>query len=510
MAGQSFVAVVGARELPEAWARQVAEVVRLFMGRGWGIGSGGARGADEYALRAVLGAAPRACSRSVVFLPGLLAQSRGGLLRAFVRRGGRVVEGSGSGREALLARSRRLARESAGVVAFLWGPSRGSVFTLREAVRSGKPVAVVLAGGGAELPRFSGGRWVSCAFGPVQAFRWVAEASEEAQPKPTALARIFVVPEGEPVDALLTHISGLSQGERLWFEQGVVVGDTVFVPHEQCSDGKPARLAVDRLIRRLGCSSREAWEFGELLLALDASPQVIAHYEAEARACGLKPLLQELYWFAVDLARAEEASDTDALAHAQPLNDRAEWVTTEGLLPLGAGASDDEPALAPEAWHRLGSILPELIRCPGCGSSYEGDDEDADLPACPRCGVADTWEARQDAAFRALIAQIEGSASLTELAALGKRLYPLRLSRDQAGVAWSHYQIRKAKLEAALKPSSLATALFRDVNEADRRVLPRFGAWLYRRQRAKGFMLSAPEWRRIWRAYQVRKIARPA
>jgi hypothetical protein len=98
MVADRFVAVVGARALPEAWAPQVAEVVRFLLGRGWGIGSGGARGADEYALRAVLKAGRKACSRSVVFLPGALADSRSGLLRAFIRRGGRVVEGSGSGR----------------------------------------------------------------------------------------------------------------------------------------------------------------------------------------------------------------------------------------------------------------------------------------------------------------------------------------------------------------------------------------------------------------------------
>jgi hypothetical protein len=65
-----------------------------------------------------------------------------------------VVAGSGEAGAALLARSGRLARESSGVVAFLWGPSRGSVFTVREAIRADKPAAVVLAGGGAELPRF--------------------------------------------------------------------------------------------------------------------------------------------------------------------------------------------------------------------------------------------------------------------------------------------------------------------------------------------------------------------
>ena len=54
MAGHRFVAVVGARVLPEAAAPQVAEVVQFFLSRGWGIGSGGARGADAFALEAVL------------------------------------------------------------------------------------------------------------------------------------------------------------------------------------------------------------------------------------------------------------------------------------------------------------------------------------------------------------------------------------------------------------------------------------------------------------------------
>src|SRR5215470_8936771 len=117
MAGaRGFVAVVGARVVPEAVAPHVAAVVRGFLARGWGIGSGGARGADAFALRAVVAAGPAACARSVVFLPGAV-------------------------------------------------PARA-------AIRAGKPAAVVLAGGGAELPAFSGGRWVPCRLGSLAAFRW--------------------------------------------------------------------------------------------------------------------------------------------------------------------------------------------------------------------------------------------------------------------------------------------------------------------------------------------------
>jgi len=205
MAAHRFVAVVGSRELPSLWASHVAAVVGFFVGRGWGIGSGGARGADQFALQAVVAAGAEACRRSVVFRSGACSVTPGGVLGAFVARGGRVVPGSWAGRAALLGRSRRLAQASAGVVAFLWGPSRGSVFTVRCAVRAGKPAAVVLAGGGAALPSFSGGRWAACSLGGVAAFRWVPERNapevDGDEPRRTALHRIFVVPDGEPVQA---------------------------------------------------------------------------------------------------------------------------------------------------------------------------------------------------------------------------------------------------------------------------------------------------------------------
>jgi hypothetical protein len=84
-----------------------------------------------------------------------------------------------------------------------------------QAVRAGKTAAVVLAGGGAALPAFAGRRWEPCSFGSVAALGWVREprASEGAsavalaEPKPTALHRIFVVPEGEPVAALFERIA---------------------------------------------------------------------------------------------------------------------------------------------------------------------------------------------------------------------------------------------------------------------------------------------------------------
>jgi len=277
-----FVAVVGARTLPEAWADRVGAIVRHFLGRGWGIGSGGARGADAYALRAVVTAGPAACARSVLYLPGRLHQCPDPLLGAFVAGGRHVVAGMDVGRTALLARSRRLAGAAAGVV--------------------------------------------------------------------------------------------------------------------------------------------------------DTDAGVIAYTVAEARHRGVEVVVAELVALIADLETAEPLPDTDALDHAEALGDGVDAITADGrLAPTGQEADDEAPGPAADAWHAIGSIEPEWVRCPGCGARFVADDEAAELPTCHNCGTRDTWEARQDSGFRALLAAIDRCTSRAALGALGRRLYARRLRESRPG-----------------------------------------------------------------------------
>jgi hypothetical protein len=375
------------------------------------------------------------------------------------------------------------------------------VFTVREAIRAGKPAAVVLAGGGAELPSFSGGAWVPCSIGPVAGFRWVARPDEAEPPaRTTWLARVFEVPEGEPTHALLSHISSLTAGERLWFERGIVAGDTVLVAHEALSD-MPAFVATARLMRRFRCTAREAAGLAELFLALDAGPAVVAHHEAEVRRRGADAVIGDLVHLVARLALVEQVADTDALEDAECLADGAELVSADGQVAQPAGQSE---RVAQVAWHALGTVHPERVTCPVCRAIYEVDDEPSD-PMCPECGARDTWDTRQGGRFRGVIGAIDQCPSFEELAALGKRLYTLALSHDQAGVAWSHYQLRKQALEAAVTLRQPARVLLAEVEHASRRFLPRLGACLYRVQRTTAIPVSGPEWRRIWQAYQARK-----
>ncbi|MFA5104928.1 MAG: DNA-processing protein DprA [Candidatus Margulisiibacteriota bacterium] len=155
-----IVGVIGSRSLPARFAPLVDQVVSLFLARGYSVASGGAVGADSFALSAVL--RQGACSRSVVYsawssVSGFPASARPDIER-LIAAGGQVVWGSasvGSPRpvavSALLGRNRHLVAASSVVVAFLHGPSRGSLYTIRQAVSRGVPVIVFICGS-ASLP----------------------------------------------------------------------------------------------------------------------------------------------------------------------------------------------------------------------------------------------------------------------------------------------------------------------------------------------------------------------
>jgi len=179
----SYVAVVGSRCLPPSWAPRVSLVVSSLLARGHFIGSGGALGADLFALRALVSRGRSACEGSVVFLPGDISLAPSACRRwlsRFVSLGGRVVRGSarpGCSRSqfvsALFARSRRLVSSSSGVVAFVSGRSRGSGYTVRFGCLRVLPVVVFPVEGLSSLPSLGSGRWVPLNSWPGS-FRWVS------------------------------------------------------------------------------------------------------------------------------------------------------------------------------------------------------------------------------------------------------------------------------------------------------------------------------------------------
>ena len=157
----SLVGIVGSRSLPASFAPLVSSVVASYLARGFRVASGGALGADSFALSALI--QQGVCHQGIVFSAWSSASGFPALVRPQVARfqasGGQVSWGSvspGAPRQlvvsALLGRNRRLVSSCSVVVAFLFGSSRGSLYTVRRAVARGIPVVVFLCGSGTRLP----------------------------------------------------------------------------------------------------------------------------------------------------------------------------------------------------------------------------------------------------------------------------------------------------------------------------------------------------------------------
>jgi predicted Rossmann fold nucleotide-binding protein DprA/Smf involved in DNA uptake len=156
-----IIGIVGSRSLPASFSPLISSLVSALVSRGFRVASGGAVGADQFALSALV---EKGLSASgVVYSAWSSASGFPVSVQPFVSRfiasGGQVVWGSGSSSQprsavvaALLGRNSRLVSACSLVIAFVHGQSRGTFYTIRQAVRKGIPVYVFLCGGGASLP----------------------------------------------------------------------------------------------------------------------------------------------------------------------------------------------------------------------------------------------------------------------------------------------------------------------------------------------------------------------
>ncbi len=163
---QKLVGVIGSRSLPLEWAERVGSVTEDLLGRGCNIASGGAVGTDEFCLSHLVHIGESA--RGTLYSPwstyeGFPVKVRA-LTRQFKDYGGSVVWGTVRGQEeytivrtALLQRNMRLIDAVTGVVAFLFGESRGTLFTLRKALAA--HLSVVIFCVGCPLPEFPNIKW---------------------------------------------------------------------------------------------------------------------------------------------------------------------------------------------------------------------------------------------------------------------------------------------------------------------------------------------------------------
>ena len=148
-----YIGIVGSRKLPENFRFHVREVVSYLLAKDCYINSGGAIGADSHAIAALLrtGKAYRGIIYSAWSYFSGFPYSVRREIGEFVKRGGRidwgVVQPDATRQEViagLLERNRRLVKNSDALIAYLYGESRGTIYTIKQATKKNFPIVVFI------------------------------------------------------------------------------------------------------------------------------------------------------------------------------------------------------------------------------------------------------------------------------------------------------------------------------------------------------------------------------
>ena len=168
------VGVIGSRHLPYQVAHQVGEITQDLITRKYHIATGGAIGADQFVIERLL--RQGLSDHCTVYSPwqnyaGFPVKVRA-MMRQFKGYGGHILWGAVGGNEphhvvkmGLLLRNQRLVDACYGLVAFIDGHSRGSLFTIKKAAQ--KRLTLVVFPHGCHLPEIECVKWVPLRCGGI-------------------------------------------------------------------------------------------------------------------------------------------------------------------------------------------------------------------------------------------------------------------------------------------------------------------------------------------------------
>jgi predicted Rossmann fold nucleotide-binding protein DprA/Smf involved in DNA uptake len=145
------VGVVGSRTLSYEQEKRVRDIVLYLLNKSYRLSSGGAVGADQFCLESIIQQGKS--SSCTVYSPWRyysgFPKTIQAMMKQFKEQGGTIKWGLcgqnehyNVARVALLERNVRLVKACYGIVAFIDKNSRGSIFTIKQAIKQKKKVVV--------------------------------------------------------------------------------------------------------------------------------------------------------------------------------------------------------------------------------------------------------------------------------------------------------------------------------------------------------------------------------
>jgi len=288
---------------------------------------------------------------------------------------------------------------------------------------------------------------------------------------------------GEGYLAMAYHVRDMNQLDRIIFEDCAVSDGAVVAPHLNVKSRCPVHLRPEILQKRIGCTFNQAVALADAWSIIEATAKMVNEFIVGIKAKGIEESIAYFERLAMELAEVEVSWDHEA---GEPL--REDGDDPEDSFDLAGDADDGYREEIPDlyAYHAIG---------------YDELTEAMEL----------TWEERQSRSYKSLLGKVRGMNDLDALRELGKKVYALGLSRDQAGVFWYEYRKTEQRIMTEIGKSLSASArrLLQQVRNANGN-LSVLGARLFKIQRGVIKMADPPrkhEWIIIWAAYHGQQAA---
>jgi hypothetical protein len=288
---------------------------------------------------------------------------------------------------------------------------------------------------------------------------------------------------GEAYLGMAFHVRDMSQLDRIIFEDCMLADGAVVAPHLNVKSRCPVHLRPEILQRRIDCTFHQAVALADAWSIIEATAKMVNVFIVEIKVKGIDKGLAYFEHLAMELAEVEVSWDHEAGESIQDDADDPEYYFDLTGDPHD-GYLEEIPDLY--AYHAIG---------------YDELAEAMEL----------TWEERQPRSCRSLLGKVRSMNDLDSLRDLGKKVYALDLSRDQAGVFCYEYRKTEQHIMAEIGKSLSVSArrLLQQVWNANGN-LAALGARLFKIQRGTFKMADPPrkhEWIIIWAAYHDRQAA---
>jgi len=288
---------------------------------------------------------------------------------------------------------------------------------------------------------------------------------------------------GEAYLGMAFHVRDMNQLDRQIFEDCTVADGAVVAPHLNVKSRCSVHLRPEILQKRIGCTFHQAVSLADAWSIIEVTAKMVNEFITWIKAKGIEESIAYFERLAMELAEVEVSWDHEA---AEPL--REDGDDPEDSFDLAGDGDDGYREEIPDlyAYHAIG---------------YDELAEAMEL----------TWEERQSRSYRSLLTKVRGMNDLDALRDLGKKVYALGLSRDQAGVFWYEYRKTERQIMAEIGKSLSVSArrLLQQVRNANGN-LAALGARLFKIQRGVIKMADSPrkhEWIIIWAAYHGQQAA---